>query len=338
LISNAIKFTEKGCVDLSCSVIKETEYTQTIQVEVIDTGIGMDDMFVNNLFDKFSQEDVSVTRQYGGTGLGMSISKDLVELMGGEIMVDSKKGEGTSVSFTVEFAKGSIEDLPYKENFAIHINKDMLANRRILLVDDNKMNRLVAKTILQNHGALTTEAVNGREAIDLLRENEIDLVLMDIQMPVMGGMEAARIIREDISKTIPIIALTANAIKGDNEKCIDAGMNAYLSKPFKEDELLKIVSIWLDEGKEALVRKNDLFAATAENWYDLSTIRSISRGNESFVLKMVNLFIENTPLQVMEMEERYYSHDLKAMAALAHKIKPGIDNMGIISLKETIRR
>ncbi|MEO5893113.1 MAG: response regulator, partial [Ferruginibacter sp.] len=337
LISNAIKFTEKGCVDLSCSVVKDTTVMQTILIEVKDTGIGMDELFVNNLFEKFAQEDVSVTRQYGGTGLGMSISKDLVELMGGEIIVRSKKGTGTSVSFKVEFAKGRTDDLPSKATFSININKNMLANKKILVVDDNKMNRLVAKTILHNYGAITTEAVNGREAIDLLQQYEIDLVLMDIQMPVMGGMEATKIIRDEISGSLPIIALTANAIKGDNEKCIDGGMNAYLSKPFKEEDLLKMVSFWLEEGKASPATKDVNGEVSQGKLYDLSTIRTISRGNEIFVVKMVNMFIEHTPAQVVEMEAKYHDGDYKGMGAIAHKIKPGIDNMGIVSLKETIR-
>ncbi|MEP7141737.1 MAG: PAS domain S-box protein [Ferruginibacter sp.] len=337
LISNAIKFTQKGCVDLSCLVIKDTPSRQMILIEVKDTGIGMDELFVNNLFEKFSQEDVSVTREYGGTGLGMSICKDLAELMGGEIIVKSKKGAGTSVSFKVEFEKGRMEDLPSRETFFININKDMLANKKILVVDDNKMNRLVAKTILHNYGATTTEAVNGREAIDLLRQSEIDLVLMDIQMPVMGGMEATKIIREEISATLPVIALTANAIKGDDEKCIDGGMNAYLSKPFKEDDLLKMVSFWLNVGNGESATKNVEGAALPGKLYDLSIIRAISRGNDFFILKMVNMFIEHTPVQVAEMEAKYHQNDLKGMGAIAHKIKPGIDNMGIVSLKETIR-
>lgn len=335
LISNAIKFTEKGCVDLSCTVVRDTPDIQTILIEVKDTGIGMDELFVNNLFEKFSQEDVSVTRRYGGTGLGMSICKDLIELMGGKIIVESKKGFGTNISFTVAFAKGSVADLPSRETFSI--NKNMLANKRIMVVDDNNMNRLVAKTILNNFGAITTEAVNGKEAIDLLNEYEVDLVLMDIQMPVMGGMEAIKIIRKEISKTLPVVALTANAIKGDNEKCIDGGMNAYLSKPFKEEELLQIVFFWLEEHKGILDRKNIDKAIIPQKLYDLSYLRAISRGNEVFVEKMVNMFIEQTPVLLVEMAQNYHQSDYKAMGAIAHKMKPSIDNLGITSLKEAIR-
>ncbi|MCW3092539.1 MAG: luxQ 5 [Ferruginibacter sp.] len=335
LMSNAIKFTEKGCVDLSCTLLQDTAATQTVQIEVNDTGIGMDDMFVYSLFEKFSQEDVSVTRQYGGTGLGMSISKDLIELMGGKISVKSKKGVGTSVSFNVEFAKGRIEDLPSKETFSI--NKDMLVDKKILVVDDNNMNRLVAKTILKNYGAVITEAINGKDAVDLIQQHEFDLVLMDIQMPVMGGMEATKIIREEISVSLPVIALTANAIKGDNEKCIEGGMNAYLSKPFKEEDLLKIVSFWTGTVGEGNFASKSILARSTDKLYDLSAIRTISRGNEMFVIKMVNMLIDQVPVQVAQMEARYDEGDYKGMAAIAHKIKPGIDNMGIVSLKESIR-
>jgi len=334
LISNAIKFTEAGTIDISCKVLDETATRQLVMVEVKDTGIGMEEMFVKNLFEKFSQEDVSVTRQYGGTGLGMSICKDLVELMGGEIIVKSKKGEGTTAAFKVEFMKGTMDDIPSKEKFSI--NKDMLANKKILVVDDNNMNRLVAKTILHNYGAITQEAVNGREAIELLKEYETDLVLMDIQMPVMGGMEATKIIREEISLRLPIIALTANAIKGDNEKCMDGGMNAYLSKPFKEEDLLKIVSFWLEESQRDTIINVSGKVKTVK-LYDLSSIRAISRGNQFFVQKMVNMFMAQTPVQVAEMESSYHHNNFKEMAAIAHKIKPSIDNMGIVSLRNPIR-
>jgi len=331
LINNAIKFTEKGSVEISGSLVSNTSFSEKIRITVRDTGIGMEALFIKNLFEKFSQEDASVTRQYGGTGLGMSICRDLVALMGGEIIVESKKGVGTSISFVVEFEKGSIENLPVKQRFAFDAN--MLANKRIMVVDDNKMNRLVASTILKNTGAVVLEAVNGLEAIRQLGANDIDLILMDIQMPVMDGVEAIGIIRENISKTLPVIALTANAIKGDNEKYLEAGMSAYLSKPYKEKDLLNIVAFWLDKSittKPGVV-KNEV--AIKENIYDLSGLKEISRGNEGFIEKMVKLFIEETPGMVDKMIENYHLGNYKEMVALAYKIKPVVDNMGIVSLK-----
>jgi PAS domain S-box-containing protein len=245
LVSNAIKFTHKGDVDISCRVLADFPAKQTVQVTVADTGIGMDESFAKNLFDKFSQEDSSIMRKYGGTGLGMSISKELIDLMGGKINVTSKKGEGTSISIIIDFGKGTIDDMPFKE--IVETDTSLLKGKKILITDDNEMNQLVAATILLNYGAEITEAFNGAEAVEKIRETSFDIVLMDIQMPVMDGFEATKIIRESISKTLPIIALTANAINGDDQKCIAAGMNDYLSKPFEEAQLLNIISKWLEK-------------------------------------------------------------------------------------------
>jgi PAS domain S-box-containing protein len=334
LINNAIKFTEKGGVAISCQLVTGNHLKQTIRVSVKDSGIGMEAQFVKNLFEKFSQEDASVTRQYGGTGLGMSICRDLVELMGGEIIVDSKKGSGTAISFIIEFENGNIKNLPVKQNFAF--DADMLANKKILVVDDNKMNRLVAATILKNMGAVISEAVNGQEAVDALVIEMADLVLMDIQMPVMDGVEAIGIIRKQISKSLPVIALTANAIKGDNDKYIEAGMSAYLSKPYKEKDLLNMVAFWLGKMLPVKDEVETIRPASYNHLYDLSGLRQISKNNEGFVQKMAELFVAQTPALVAEMIEKYYEGEYKAMSAIAHKIKPSIDNMGIASLKDTI--
>jgi PAS domain S-box-containing protein len=334
LINNAIKFTEKGSIDISCNLHRETATTQLLRIAVSDTGIGMEQNFVRNLFEKFSQEDASVTRQYGGTGLGMSICRDLVELMNGTIEVQSKKGIGTTISFTIEFEKGTKQNLPVKPLFTFDAN--MLALKKILVVDDNRMNRLLATTILKNYGAVITEAVNGQEAIDILKESAIDLVLMDIQMPVMDGMEATGLIRNKISKSIPIVALTANAIKGDNDKCIDAGMNAYLSKPFKEKDLLDVVAFWLNKTK-AKVDTDALEHGSPDKLYNLTNIKELSQGNDAFVKKLVHMFIAQTPLQIALMEEKFIAEDYKAMGLLAHSMKPVIDSLGIVCLKEAVR-
>ena len=327
LINNSIKFTEKGGVQISCSIVKYSLHTQTIRIAVKDTGIGMEERFVGDLFQKFSQEDASVTRRHGGTGLGMSICKELVELMGGKIIVDSKKGVGTTVSFIIEFEKGGSLNLPVKQTFTFDAN--MLLNKKILVVDDNKMNRLVAAMILKNCGAIIKEAVNGQEAVDLLSGTPIDLVLMDIQMPVMDGMQATGIIRQTISKTLPVIALTANAIKGDNDKCLDAGMNAYLSKPFNEKDLLNMVAFWLNENAPQVM----INAGLQQPLYKLETLELHGRTDKGFVQKMVRLFISQTPLRLKEMEQVYQQGDYKAMAVTAVKLKAAFVNMGIVSLQ-----
>jgi len=333
LLSNAIKFTEKGSVDVSCKIIDETEAQQTVQVSVIDTGIGMDESFIKNLFQKFKQEDESVTRKFGGTGLGMSICKELVELMGGNIEVKSVKGKGTAVMFTITFKKGTAADLPVKETEIFNTN--ILAGKKILVTDDNEMNRLVASTILKNYGAEIEEAQNGKDAIEKLDKQKFDIILMDVQMPVMDGVEATKEIRKSVHKNIPIIALTAFAIKGDDKKFINAGMNDYLSKPFEENQLLNVISRWvgkkysLTEKEEGVVSKNTL--------YNLSKLQSIAKGNQAFIDKMTNLFIEQGPASVKEMKAAFALNDFSKVGAIAHRMKPSIDNMGIVSLKEVIR-
>jgi PAS domain S-box-containing protein len=335
LISNAVKFTAKGTVDITCKVIKDAEDKQKIEATVTDTGIGMDDSFAKNLFEKFSQEDDSTTRKYGGTGLGMSICKELVALMGGEIKVTSKKGIGTSMSFIIELQKGTEKDLPVKET--TQTDTKLLAGKKILVTDDNEMNQLVAATMLQNYGAEITEAFNGQEAIDKIKVNQFDIVLMDVQMPVMDGLEATKIIRATISKDLPIVALTAFAIKGDNDKCMDAGMNDYLTKPFEESQLLSIVSKWLGKAAPKKIEVVQDVTIAEGPLYDLSKLHDIARGNAAFIDKMVTLFIEQIPPAVKEIQEAYDQKNYEIIKKVAHRIKPSIDNMGIATLKPVIR-
>jgi signal transduction histidine kinase/FixJ family two-component response regulator len=334
LVSNAIKFTQEGKVDITCRVILNTPGRQKVQVNITDTGIGMEEEFAKKLFEKFTQEDNSIMRKYGGTGLGMSICKALIDLMDGQITVTSKKGGGTTVSFIIEMDKGRTGDLPQKEIEQTDTN--ILSGKKILVADDNEMNRLVVSTMLQYHGVEITEAVNGVEALEKLNEKNYDIVLMDVQMPVMDGFKATKLIRKTISTELPVIALTAYAIKGDDRKCIDAGMNDYLSKPFEENQLLRIMAHWLD--KKALN-----FISTTEQTaqpvilYDLTGLHEIARGNADFITKMVDIFVQQTPAAVEAIKTAYFTGELEIVKNTAHKIKPSIDNMRITSLKNEIR-
>jgi CheY-like chemotaxis protein len=245
LVSNAIKFTIEGSVDLSCKVLKDNETFQELELKVADTGIGMEQSFLKDLFKKFSQEYESTSRKFGGTGLGMGISKNLIDNMGGEILVESEKGKGTTIYVRFTFEKG--KELDMLKKYTDTINTKTLKGKKILVVDDNVMNRMVATLILDEFEVLVSEAGNGEEAIDYLKNNDCDLVLMDLQMPVSNGFEASIIIREKLKLDTPIIALTANVIKGEKEKCFSVGMNDYLSKPFDEEQFLEIISKWLEK-------------------------------------------------------------------------------------------
>jgi PAS domain S-box-containing protein len=336
LISNAIKFTERGSIDITLNVVADTVDSQLVRIEITDTGIGMDQEFVQQLFDKFSQEYESVSRKYGGTGLGMSICKDLVELMGGKISASSIKGKGTTIGFELVLKKGTQADLKIKE--MVEFDKDFLVGKKILIVDDNDMNRLVASIILENYGPEIFEAKDGIDAIEKVALLQPDLVLMDLQMPGLNGLDATIAIR-NTGNNLPIIALTANAIKGENDKCFASGMNDYVPKPFKEEDLLKVIAKWL--GKEGSITKKlietKIVMPEEECLYDLTNLKTISGGNEVFIKKMLHIFCDQTPQMVIDMLAAYNLKEFEKMGSLAHKIKPSIDNLAINSLKQVVR-
>ena len=340
LLSNAIKFTTVGSVNLSCSVLEDTGHSQKIAIDVTDTGVGMDENFIANLFEKFTQEYDSVTRKYGGTGLGMSICKELITLMGGEIRVTSQKGVGTTVYLLIELEKGSESDLSSHDTGPV--DTETLKNKKVLVVDDNDMNRLVATTILENYGTRIFEAANGKEAVDFLRGRSVDIVLMDIQMPVMSGLEASLLIRKEISPNLPIIALTANAIRGENDKCLAAGMNDYLSKPFDEGTLIKMISGWIARQR---MHENHGTAGsdptpaelTTHPLYDFHRLEAIGQGNEDFIKKMVRLFIEQAPQILQDLKTACAGKDFHTIHEKAHLLKPILHNFSIDSLHQEIR-
>ncbi len=336
LLGNAIKFTEKGTISLDCMLTHRNNNKQQLKITITDTGIGMDDNFLQILFQKFTQEDESISRRYGGTGLGMSISKQLIELMGGEIEVQSKKNTGTIVDVYVGFEVGKEEDLVTK--ISTKTDSAILKNKKILLVEDNEMNRIVAKTILHQYSATVEEAFNGEDALNMLSENEYDLILMDVRMPVMDGIAATKSIRQFISKSVPIIALTANAVKGEQAKCLDAGMNDYLSKPFLEEDLINMIAFWL--GKKEVVKpieKANSIPKENGKLYSLEKLNTIGNNNPAFVQRMLNIFVKESTAVIPEMKAAFVSADYKKIGALAHRIKPSILNMGIESFANEVK-
>jgi len=333
LLTNSIKFTEKGSVTINCTVVKNSPDEQLLCVEVLDTGIGMSEEFQKQLFHKFMQEEDKNEKQYGGTGLGMSIVKELVELMHGDIKVKSKKHEGTSVILHIPFKKGAELNLNDKEKTTI--NADVLHAKRILLVEDNEMNRIVATIILNQYGAVVEEAVNGKDAVDKLYKNTYDLVLMDMRMPVMDGIEATKIIRNWITKETPVIALTANAVTGEQDKCIQAGMNDFLAKPFEEDQLIQVTAKWLNlthHGNGS--NKNEIMVE--EQLFSIEKLKEISRGNRDFIAKMLNVFTRETQNSLDQLTQAYSNNDIKKINATAHRLKASVADMSVKSISEEI--
>lgn len=240
ILSNAVKFTEKGFITFNCKLVKHELKQHTIAVTCIDTGIGIGEQMMQRLFQDFSQEDESFIRKYGGTGLGLSITKSLVEMMGGRIEIDSHKATGTSV--TIHFTFRIAEKDRQKEspnNNSLQPDTALLKNRKILVAEDNKFNRLLLKIIFDKYNIELTEAQNGKEAVELAAAGTFDMILMDIQMPEMDGVEATKYIREVLKKDIPILAITANAVTEELEEYKAQGIDDTLTKPFEEKKLLE---------------------------------------------------------------------------------------------------
>lgn len=329
LVGNSLKFTTKGKIYLKCEIVQDSKAFQKLQISVEDTGIGMEQNFADIIFNKFSQEDKAITRKFGGTGLGMTITRELIQLMNGEINVQSEKGSGTTVSFILNFEKGDIHNIKKVKE---EINFD-ISGINVLLVEDNIINRMVAINSLHYFNCVVTEATNGLEAIEILKNKHFDIILMDVQMPEMDGIEATIKIKKELKLQTPIIALTANAFKSEVEKCKNAGMDDYITKPFEEFDLVETIARFTNK------RFNDV-AKSAQDQnqkrYDLKVLHSISRGNAEFVSKMIIIFIDQIKEILPNAEAALASDNFSVLNQLVHKIKPSIESMGIISIKEEI--
>jgi two-component system, sensor histidine kinase len=264
LIGNAVKFTDSGRIDVEADMLRATGDAFLVRFSVRDSGIGIPAEQQSRLFESFTQGDGSSTRKYGGTGLGLSISKQLVELMGGELGVESTPGEGSRFWFTANFAKAALAvpppaappkrpipgpvpklPMPPAKPATVPFEKPNGAPRklRVLLAEDNEINQRIALRLLEKLGLATDAVDNGRAAVEAMARNDYDLVLMDCMMPDMDGFEATAVIRnrERGKGRTPICALTANAMEGDREKCLAAGMDDYISKPVGLDKLREVV-------------------------------------------------------------------------------------------------
>jgi len=332
LISNAIKFTQSGSIYVTCSVHKKTKNKYVLQFEVSDTGIGIPEDKLKTIFESFSQADASVTRKYGGTGLGLTIVKQLVELQGGSISVRSTLKKGSTFSVLLPYQKSSLQQLSKNDFTNGRQAKKVLSGLRVLLVEDNDINRLYAVSILKNWSCLVETAENGVVAVEKVKKELFDVVLMDVQMPVMDGFEATKNIRA-LAKSknqIPIIALTANATQKDTEKCLGAGMDECISKPFTPDDLFNIL-------KKIFKEKSRLRTAQPKKYipsFDLSYLKKVTNGNQKFIQELVVTFLETLPKSILDIKTFTHEKEWDQLARAVHKIKPSITLMGLHNAKE----
>ncbi len=252
LCSNAVKFTENGAITLSIDEGRiDARKMRRVTLAVRDTGIGVTKEQIETIFQKFVQADNSITRKYGGSGLGLAISKRLIEIMGGKIVVDSIPGKGSTFTVTLPLQMGTAEDGKHAPLALTSTKKNAPAQGRVLLVEDNYPNVLVASTFLEEFGYSYDVASNGQHALEQLQHQYYDAVLMDVQMPKMNGWDTTRAIREqeqrDSRPRLPVIGMTAHALSGDRERCMDAGMDDYICKPFDANELRAKLKTFIPE-------------------------------------------------------------------------------------------
>lgn len=340
LLSNAIKFTKQGSV--SVRVEKQDEMTETVWVRftVEDTGIGITADVLLHIFERFRQANDSTTRQYGGTGLGLSIVKSLAELQNGWVTVTSVPDKGSC--FTVE--------IPYKIAPAADIhttNQHTTAwgpsgrALRILVAEDNPMNQKLALGVLSRLGHKAQIAENGQVALQELEANEYDLVLMDIQMPIMDGYTTTYHIRNTLKNQVPIIAMTAHALASEREQCLQAGMNDFLPKPFQPQGLQQLIRKYVPELRiENEVLKSTVDAVPAESPttdFSVEPLLAVVEGDMAFVVELLETFLEHTPPQIDELKQGMAEGNVQAVGRLIHSQKAAIKMFGLTKAIEQIQ-
>ncbi len=323
LAANAVKFTDAGEVVLRVSAEAEEADAVALRFEVSDTGIGIAREDQKRLFHAFSQADGSATRRYGGTGLGLAISKQLATMMGGEIGVDSDPGRGSTFWFRLRLEKQPGQVLPATVDLSAASCPEKPADAgaaspcRVLVAEDNPVNRKVMLYMLQKIGVAATIVGNGKEALEALAKSRYDLLLMDCQMPEMDGFEATAALRRREraahAERMPIVAMTANAMQGDRDKCLAAGMDDYLTKPLARDDLEAALKKWLP-------RQDGCTAAPEPAPIDLEALHSTFRQDRQIVAELIALYLDTTP-PLMEQFKAAVGRKDNAGAKLAHEIR-----------------
>lgn len=348
LISNAIKFTAAGKITVSVRMLKEETEEVTVEFAISDTGIGIHEKNLSTIFDAFQQATSETSRLYGGTGLGLAIVKKMVELKGGNISVKSKVGKGSTFSFILSFKKTDANEIICSSPD----QDEEIKNVKVLVVENIVLNQLLMKTLLEEFGFDMDIADNGKIAIEKLKLNNYDIILMDLQMPEMNGFEATEYIRKTMNSQIPIIALTADVTTVDVEKCKAFKMNDYLAKPINEvllkRKIIQLVKKKKEEENSVLKdQKNDQKKAefsdhlkhengnegnvkesTTKKYIDLNYLKKLTK-NTNGIIEMIEVYLEETPLLIDKLRQAIKTSDWESLRTTAHSLMPSFSMMGI---------
>ena len=327
LVGNAIKFTKKGNVEVFAKLLKEEKGIFQIEFSIKDTGIGLAEDKLQHIFERFRQAESHTTRNYGGTGLGLSIAKQLVELQGGSITVSSMLGVGSIFSFILPFKK---TDKLYSNHHKHYDELDIeeLSKLTILVVEDNPINIEFVLSLFADYNIKSSIAENGKQAIEKIKKNKYDIILMDIEMPEMNGYETTTVIRNELKNNIPIIAMTAHAMAGEKEKCLQLGMDDYISKPIKGELLLEKMLIAVSsEIKDK--NKSD----QRDKIIDLSFLVKSMRGKKEVISNTIDIFLNQVPEDIAIINEAVAKRDYLTIEKFSHRMKSTVSLMGVSSME-----
>ncbi len=334
LIGNAVKFTKEGRIGVELDIVEKNNNNILVEIKIRDTGIGILREHIDNIFEPYSQAGREIAGKFGGTGLGLSISKSIAELQGGSISVESEFGKGSTFTVRLPFvvSKSDAESIPNIKDTTFKTSA-FFRGKHILVAEDVEINRFLVKSILENWGCFVTLAEDGIQAIEIANSNAFDLILMDIQMPGKDGVEATDIIlKQSNYNEAPVVALTAHALKGDDKKYSKLGFKESLSKPFTEESLHNVLLEVMKDNPVNTYRKDVSHAMH----YKLSYLERISNGKNDFIIKMLKLFVLNTPLVLDELDAAYRFKEMEAFKKALHKIKPSLSNLMMEECKELI--
>ncbi|MBL0103516.1 MAG: response regulator [Bacteroidetes bacterium] len=341
LLGNSLKFTETGKVALDIRLIEQKDTTCKLRIKVTDTGIGIPDNKLHTIFESFEQAENN-KRRYEGTGLGLTIVKQLVELQGGKITVKSKVGEGSEFCVDLAFKLGANESpIPSISQYE-EIQPGDYSHIAVLIVEDNKVNQLLVKNMLRKFGFEHLDtAFNGRKAIELLRENTYDIVLMDIQMPEMDGYEITKEIRTRIRKemrNVPVVAITADASEKEKIKAKEVGMNDYIVKPYTPEELFSVISKFVKPlpRKEGSSTVNPHASRFKEPGMDLDFLEKFTGGDQELTIQLIEIFLKQVPEAIQKINVALMGHDWREVHMAAHKVKSSVAVFELGELKKLI--
>jgi PAS domain S-box-containing protein len=336
LVSNSVKFTSQGVITVTVNLIEETDEQVTIEFAVSDTGIGIAEDKIETIFENFQQAYSITSSLYGGTGLGLAIVKQLVEKQGGSIHIESKLSQGSTFSFRLNFLKTTAV-AEYEPEIAEM--DQVVKNLKILVVEDIELNQLLMKTILEDFGFDCDVAADGKLAIEKIQENTYDIILMDLQMPVMNGFKATEYIRDVMNLNVPIIALTADVTTVDLAKCKAAGMNDYIAKPVDEkllyNKIIGLVEISAPNKENILADMGQTLKSKCTN---LDYLMLRTKSNPQLMIQIISTYLEQTPTLVSVMKQGLIDKDWKLLYSAAHKMIPSFSIMGVNSIFEDMAK